>query len=812
MENKENREISKIIQGVYSNTEFKTETDRKAFERLANIYSGKDFEGKTEIRLSGVKKRGLVGDEYSSRILKVTDVTDEGKKNLTPLIEAYKKHMQEHKLRRAEVRKGRVAKTIDGQIAAWEEKYGQTASDLNELKMAYLGRNSDGTKLPKEERTIERRYKNANQILLPFDELSEEKKNAVKELSDIFFDSDLRDLKARKAESERKEEQRDFLRIQNAHLSYKCAADGEEDYPPVSTQEKIEIKGKAVIQYLSDKVRNSYLGKAALACTGAMLMVGVYSQIIGCKDKTEPKPVPPITRELKEVPKPEIEKALQQIQETKEQQEYKTAEAAREKFATDPFKPVPEIEALKSKPKTEQSKQYEASAIKQKIGEKEKTVEAAKGEKCIDWLISELEKGISSYKFEKDVFTGKLRKDVADYMRKDPSIVLRFIGDGTLYETNKIGPNGEIEIKGVSYKTGASFGIFMKGKGNCGTYLASMKICKPQIEEAVKAAEAAKEKKPVATPKAGIPTPKAERPAEKPKAKVMEAEPAVQAPAENKAEIKIKVKSLEAKVQRIENLNKLREELSGVLSNYTEMSLQYHKMMNLFGKPYDYTKGPNREEKQDLYGGLKEALGKTDSDYMSIFTTKSTGDKIPKILVEFSNRKDEFMKEHTVRTGYDSNNPTKRVSVLNIFNDQASGFGKEEVFNYQKVIKLAGLSEEEKAAEALREVLRQIKSMREYFSTYWFERDVKSADISEKPSLQGHFFQTNGTKKQAAILITPKNTEVQMVSEKDSIQERLANDDVQIGETHKWSGGDNGGNDGQGGQGGAGGISGGGPM
>ncbi|MEM4266566.1 MAG: hypothetical protein QW404_00725, partial [Candidatus Nanoarchaeia archaeon] len=470
MTNTEKKSLYQKIKDAYNSglksNAFLEKKNEEAFMGLARIYLGRNIDGKKSKELARLAKRKEVGEEYFARKTK-EDISQETKTLMAQLYEVFEDYIAQASLKQQK----RIAKTINGQIAKWQRKYSpETRSKLHELAMTYQGLNFGGEK-SKELFSVEKRYEKGNEILLKLRNLNEEDKKAASELYNIFKAYDQRDYnrrtskgftgKGRDTRTRELDAKRDALRIQHAslmnHTLEGIVREDKEKVEPAlerlvpDSNKKTEKTG--FLTYLGNVIKKPF-GKIAavgVAAIAAGLIWYGASNIPGCGKKTETRPIVrevTVEQTVKGVQKPEVKEALPQRPE-------------RERFTPDPFKPFIEAETTaKAKEKAE-----------------EKT-------RCIDWQRSKLEQGIRSYKLDKDTLKVKLNKYLADAMRNDPNVVLRFIGDNKLYETNKIGPNNEITLKGVTYKTGASFGIIRKTGGVCGDYLASLRLSKPKTAEA----------------------------------------------------------------------------------------------------------------------------------------------------------------------------------------------------------------------------------------------------------------------------------------------------------------------------------------
>ncbi|MFH1331764.1 MAG: hypothetical protein ABIH63_00575, partial [archaeon] len=398
-------------------------------------------------------------------------------------------------------------------------------------------------------------------------------------------------------------------------------------------------------------------------------------------------------------------------------------------------------------------------------------------------------------------FKAKLGKNLAEAMRKDSSIILRLISNNKLseeakhlgityliYETNKLRENNEIEIKGVMPQTGVSFGIIKKAEGNCGDYLASMKVG-PAKEYKTKAAAPTVITKETQKPgKAGI--------REKTKAT-----PTI------KPEMKEKKHFVPPPSEAITTKPGIEEVDKTGISSVRKYDMTYRKAWGLRGS-YDWMQNYQKKDVENMYEELKQAFKDNQPEYIFINRTMGTEKGVPKVVVEFSNKGEESRLEKLLDAHKDMNNPSKKVTILN-FGEREPGFGKKEKLGYETMVPLTGLTPGEAAKLASTKILEKIHEMRTqgHFDTYSFKRDVRSLDKNINPGIKAYLFVTKGTKKAIGAVFAEENTEVKLVSEDD----KLDNDNIQIGESLEQKLGPNQGKGGAAGPGAGGGVGDGGP-
>lgn len=805
MENKENQAIYQKIRQIYKGTIFKNKNDEKAFLGLARIYLGRDsYTAKPDEKLRPIIERWMIGDQYFENTYHEREISPEGRIVIAQLARTLTQHVNEYNKKRQEIKQKRVTKTIQGKINEWQKTHPPSITKkLSPLASAYLGVDSEGRKLNKEDRIVEKRYEKADGILISMGKLSEEEKRAVGELYNILTAYDQRDYERRSStgfigigrdtRTKKLDMRRDALRMQHANtINYSLEG--------IANREKVETALERTVP--EPKKKTNFLtniGSEIRKPVGRIVTTGLVTGIGGlmlygttmlssCKNQKVTEPTK-VEQRLAEVPKPDLSKLEAKLGESPKLDTEKAVppegEQAEKRFSPDPFKPVPEIEKAL------------AEAKKVKTPEAKKTAEAAERTRCINWTKSKLEQGISSYKLEKETFRAKLNKHLAEYMRNNPNVVFRFIGDNKLYETNKVGPNGEIIIESVSYKTGASFGVIQKvtPESVCGDYKASLRKEKP------KAIAIAEVKKPKTTIEEKIKeTPK--RPVEK-KKEIKKEYKAIRE--EKKAE-----KTFEIKKQPRIEVRKEIEQPSEILTSLKKTTIEYRKAWSPFVGNYDYVRDYKTEEAESLYQELLTAFKQRSPEYMFLDRTpKSTRGAVPKLIAEFSSYERERRLERMLEE--EDMNTLKNVTIVNFEPTRGNNMG------YDYLIILQG-TPEEKAAQAIKRIMEELKHMREkgHFDTYFWERDVKRNNPSAEAPVQGDIFiKGNGINKVIGAIFTPGGTEVKLVKEhtgsieEKNIEDRMANDDIRIGKpTPKSLGGGNGGGV-SGGAGSCGGVSGG---
>jgi hypothetical protein len=797
MQNKENQEIYQKIKGLYNSTKFKNQKDKEAFLKLAMTYVGVNEHNKPDENLRNLESRYVRGDAYFEHAYKDQGISDEGKTRIALLNEMFSEHYGKYKQRKSDERKTRIENAV--KKSEWYKTYNpEVTTKLMPLAMAYSGRGPNGDK---RYNPIEERYEAADQVAMKLGKLSEGEKKAAKDLYNMFKARDNKEYE-RTDRTRKMDARRDALRMQHANtMNYTLEGLVTKDIKNKPALESVvpqKRRKEGFLAYIGNQLKKPW-GK--VAATGvALATLGIlYSQIKGC-DKKGTVVVAPIEHRLEQAPKPDMEKILGEMQRPEN-----------ERFTPDPFKPFYGPEKGTVAPQEGQ-----ATETKESVKEKERT-------RCIDWEKSKLEQGILAYKFDGNTFKAKVNKDLAEIMRKDPKVVLRFIGDNKLYETNNVGPNGEIEINGVTYKSGAQFGVIRKAEGNCGDYLASMRLGKQaeaQAAEKLKvviAPETVKEKAKEtleATVQKEVQM-KEERTAvtqaiqeTKTTQEKITAEQYKDKVQETKQEIKIHYDQ-EKKKETLRELRGLKAEFEDIYQQLTKVEMQYSKMWGFKGK-YDYMTNFEKKQATNLYDELKTAFKDNNADNMFLSMTLRDAKTVPKLVVEFSNKGEESRLEHMVES-YDTNNPDKKITRFN-FGDTEPGYGKKEKFGYEILVPLAGLTPEQKAKTATAKIFEKLQEMREKgdFNTYWFERDVKRNDSNAKAPIQGNIFVSKGTKKFIGAIFTPYNTEVHFVSDKRNagVEDKIDNDNILIGEAYEEKGNGDGGDGGNGG-GGSGGVGGG---
>ncbi len=401
-------------------------------------------------------------------------------------------------------------------------------------------------------------------------------------------------------------------------------------------------------------------------------------------------------------------------------------------------------------------------------GKIEDILKQDKRKACIQWEKSIREKGILQYELKEDgTFKAKINKELADMMRKNPNVVARVILDNKLYETNKVGPKGEIELKIGTYKPGMQFGIFKKVKGakiaepSCGDYQASIRedvkkvkpVIKPEVaipkpEVSVKP-ETKEEAKPVIKPELPIIKPEIKvKPEEK---KVVEPEKRVEAPPEKKIEVREEIKRP-----------------TEIQTSLNKTTMLYREMWGLYGR-YDYVTSVKKEEVKNIYSELVKSFKERAPEYMFLDRTPRSSSRgaVPKLVAEFSSYEKEKRLERMLEE--EDMNTLKNVTILNFEPNRGANKG------YDYLVILNG-TPEEKAAQATNRITEELRHMQEkgHFNTYFWERDVKRNNPTAKAPIQGHIFIKNkGFNKVLGAVFTPENTDVEL--------EESDNDNIQIG-------------------------------
>ncbi len=389
---------------------------------------------------------------------------------------------------------------------------------------------------------------------------------------------------------------------------------------------------------------------------------------------------------------------------------------------------------------------------------------------CLDWTESDLEKGIREYKFNTNgKFKAKLNKDLTKVVKEEGgTVVARLLlptkdGKNKVYETSIIGQKGEIEIDtGNNYQKNFQLGVGRISLGpngeKCVEYLAS-------ISRGVKVAEAVPAESKVTPPEAA-PTP----PKEKVEVKITkkfeiakvpggeEVKKPTEAPKEDKNK---GLRITDEKKQEQPPVQAIQERLPEIPLNITTIDMLNKKAWGLGGK-YGYVISETKVERgNQLYSVFVDKIKQKDPSYMFIKTTPKVSNAeaaVPNLTIEFSKNKEEKMFREV--TPEKDATTLDKVILMNFNND------KRAKTAYDKVIELEG-TPEEKAAQAAMETTKQLREMRKQgdFNTHWFDRDVKSADPSAEPSIQGHVFTNTGFENNFGAIFTTGGLDVGRVEE-----------------------------------------------
>ncbi len=374
---------------------------------------------------------------------------------------------------------------------------------------------------------------------------------------------------------------------------------------------------------------------------------------------------------------------------------------------------------------------------------------------CLDWTESDLEKGIREYKFNKDgKFKAKLNKDLTKVVKEEGgNVVARLLlqtkdGKNKVYETSIIGQKGEIEIDtGNNYQENFQLGVGRISLGpngeKCVEYLAS-------IRRGVKPITA----EPVTPPK------------EKVELKIIKKFDEAKVP--GKEEVKEPIKEAPEKDTTKEEgapqrppVQAVQERLPEIPLNITTIDLLNKKTWGLSGK-FGYVTSETKEKKgNQLYSVLVDRIKQKDPVYMFIKATpkvSNTEAAVPNLTIEFSKSKEEKMFRKV--TQEKDATTLDKVILMNFNND------KRAKTAYDKVIELVG-TPEEKAAQAAMETTKHLREMRKQgdFNTHWFDRDVKSANPSAEPSIQGHVITNTGFEDNFGAIFTTGGLDVGLVEE-----------------------------------------------
>ncbi len=384
------------------------------------------------------------------------------------------------------------------------------------------------------------------------------------------------------------------------------------------------------------------------------------------------------------------------------------------------------------------------------------TGEASTVKQCLSWTESDLEKGIREYKFNKNgKFKAKLNKDLTKVVKEEGgTVVARLLlptkdGKNKVYETSIIGPKGEIEIDtGNNYQKNFQLGVSRISLGpngeKCVEYHASIR-------------------RGVTT---GIVTPTAVTPKlaqkEKLEIKIIKEFGKDEPRKEEEAKKTPKEEDKTTKDLTIQPEQTVAEILPVIPLNITTVDMFNKKAWGFSGN-FGYVTSERVEKGQNMYGVVVDLLKEQNPDYVffrETIKTKSVNAAVPNLTVEFSKNPEERLFREV--TDEKDANTLEKVILMNFNND------KRAKTSYEDKIKLDGeKTSHERAAQVTREITKRLAKMRKQgdFNTHWFDRDVKKANPSVEPSIQGHLFKNAGFENYAGMVFTAEGADVGTVEE-----------------------------------------------